>query len=168
MKKALFVAVVLLAGVAQALDTPAAGTLDVTATVVPVCTVATVAVNFGEYKGEELTATGTIAVVCSKSEPFDIKLDRGSHANSGWRRVALLGSGTDDGSYLKYKLSKPDEQEWTDEVHDGDGPAASALHAEGTGLEQAFTVKGVLFGAEQNGYPKEGTYTDVVNVTVVY
>lgn len=170
MRKLVLLAVLLFAGAAQALDAPATGTLTVSATVVPVCTVATTPVEFGEYKGEEMNATGTISVVCSMGEPFDIKLDRGSHPNEGWRRVALMGTTAESGSYLKYKLSKPDETEWTDADNNDDMPTPgdSALHADGTGIEQSFEVKGTLLGSAVNGFPAEGVYTDVVNVTVVY
>src|SRR5512138_3828744 len=155
MKKVAMLAVLLFAGAAQALD-PATGTLEVTATVAPICTVSTTAVNFGEYTGEELTASGSITVVCSKGEPFDIKLDRGGHENSGWRRVAYMGTANDDGNYLKYKLSKPDEMEWTDAAH-GEASSDSALHAEGTGTVdgETFEVKGRLFGAAVNGFPAD-------------
>lgn len=164
MKKVILVAAALiLAGSAQALSEST--TMDVSAQVVPVCTISTTPVAFGAYSGDQISTTASVTVLCSKSEPYSVTIDAGQHYGETWRRVAL-GS-----NFMKYGLFKPasvGDGEWSDMEFTNTYPFGSPLSGVGTGAAQTITVTARLFGATMNGYPEPGAYTDVVNVSVYY
>lgn len=128
----------------------------VTAQVVPVCTVATVPLNFGPMmSGETVMQTVELLAKCTQSTPYQLILDGGLHGSAGLRNMADAG-----GNLIPYRLYKDTTHsvEWTEGV-------AGATSAVGTGLDQPHTLHGV---ASPSALVPAGVYADTVSVTILY
>jgi spore coat protein U-like protein len=140
----------------------ATGTLNVSATVVPTCSVLTTAVNFGAYDGSYVQTQGDITVTCAQDTPYNIALDAGMNynvSNGGYRTMA---NGT---NYLNYALWKSTGTEYWGDSDYADTFPATSLADTGNGAAQAHTV---IAGIVPGQTVPTGSYTDVVNVTVYY
>lgn len=137
------------------------GTLDVSADVVGVCTVASTAVNFTGYDGSTVAyANGGLTVNCPDGTAYQVALDAGGNYDGANRR---LSGGSGSISYLLYQNSSL-ATSWGDAGYGDTYPAGVVLNATGTGNDQPHAVYGVLSASTA----PPGTYTDVVNVTVHY
>jgi spore coat protein U-like protein len=147
----------------------ASGTLNLSATVVPTCTVSTTPVNFENYDGYDAHMPGEILVTCSSAISYHIALDAGQSFNGDSRGMR---NGVDR---LNYWLSKDStlKYEWGDSDYDNTYPWGSSIEGytktgkEGVG--DTYTVYGFLLGPPYNpAVVSPGTFSDVVNVTVFY
>ncbi|HMK50497.1 MAG TPA: spore coat U domain-containing protein [Thermodesulfovibrionales bacterium] len=158
----LIVFVLAFAGISSA-DSRTAN-LQVTATVIGYCTVATTAVDFGSITGESTAlATGDVTVNCPLNTVYNITLDAGQHSSEGFRMISGGGSGV---SYNLYKDGSR-SAEWGDNGYSGTYAAGTSLADMGTGSDQSHPVYGAIWGGF--GGPAAGTVlTDTVLVTVYY
>jgi spore coat protein U-like protein len=145
----------------------ASGTLNVSATVVPTCSVSTTPVNFGNYdSANNISATGDITVTCPSNTPYHIALDAGQNYTScGWigaLRVICDGAGNG----VPYELAQDSTfTRWGDSDYANTYSAGMSLADTGNGAAQSHAVYGLLIGI---GTVPPGIYTDVVGVTVYY
>lgn len=138
----------------------ATGTMNVNATIVPVCTFSADNLNFGTYDPTHVSptdATTTITVKCTRGTPYSITLNGGSGGSVMDRRMAA-GEGT-----LQYNL-------YTDNTHTqvwGDGTLGQALSGVGVGINMGatHTVYGRITPLQDS---PTGTYQDIVTITVTY
>jgi spore coat protein U-like protein len=154
------------AGIASAGS--ATATLQVTGTVVGICTVSTTAVNFGNVTGQSTAySNGTIAVNCLNGIQWVVTLDKGQNYTSS-RQIRASGTPYETGYFL-YMMPNYTDQ-WGDNCT-GDGgadtyPAGACLHGAGTGTPEMLTVYGAADAF--TGIPVGTVMTDTVNVTVLY
>ena len=138
-------------------------TLDVSATVLEVCTVSTVPVNFGDFNGATtIYSGGSVNITCTDGVAYEIAMDGGLHKELGDNDRRMSG-----GIYwLEYELFQDSSLTtcWGDDSYYRSHPCMEKTGT-GTGLEQQHTVYGELSGSQ---IVPADTYTDVVNVTVYY
>lgn len=138
------------------------GSLNVTAAIVPVCTVSATPVNFGGVTGlQNEYANGDVSVNCSPGVPYNIALDGGLHWMTETR---WLSNGTDERNYIL--SASPDGSEWGDQDFAYTTMGYSVPDT-GNGANQPHTIYGKIpaYGVGmQPGVP----YTDTVTVTVHY
>jgi spore coat protein U-like protein len=137
------------------------GILDVSANVVPVCTVSTTAVSFGSYDGTAaVLENGDVTVNCATGTLYNIALDAGLNFAGGWRNIS------DGVNFISYALYKDTiATEWGDFDFANTYTTGSSVGDTGAGTSQPHIVYGKLFGAVLG---PTGPYTDVVTVTVHY
>jgi spore coat protein U-like protein len=140
----------------------ATGTLNVSATVVPTCSISTTAVNFGNYDGNYNYTYGDITVTCAQGAPYHIALDCGQNYRGGGER--FISSDVGILAYMLYQ-DKGYSAQWGDVDYNASYPYGKSLADTGNGADQAHTVYGVLL---KDSMASPGTYTDVVNVTIYY
>jgi spore coat protein U-like protein len=144
----------------------ATGTVNVSATVLQMCSVSTTAVNFGNYDGSqyEYLANGDITVTCLQGIPYHIALDAGENYFS----TRHISNG--QGRYLQYQLYRDSSHytQWGDADYANTFPYGSSFTDTGNGATQPHTVYGAMPNAQGTAPIPVGTYTDVVNVTVYY
>jgi spore coat protein U-like protein len=137
----------------------ATGTLNVSATVVPTCTVSTTLVNFGNYDGSYISTFGDVTVTCASGTPYHIALDAGlAYDGNAYRRMS------DGVNNLMYQLSHAGEL-WGDADYANTYHGGSSLADTGNGAAQAHQVTAELIAGLT---VPAGAYNDVVNVTVYY
>ncbi len=141
-------------------------TLDVSANVIPTCTVSASPVNFGDFDSSaDIYANGDVTVNCASGVPYHIALGAGQNQDP-----SSLGRRITDGSgnYILYFLLKPDMYyQWGDSDYDNTYPHGSSVAGTGSGSTQPYTVYGSILQSSALGKPS-GLYTDVVTVTVHY
>jgi spore coat protein U-like protein len=140
----------------------AAGTLNVSATVVPTCSVSTTPVNFGNYDGSYIYTFGDVTVTCAQGTSYHIALDAGQAPDgSGYRRMS---NGT---NYLLYALGNINVPgvNWGDADYANTYPYGMSYPDTGNGVAQAHSVTAELVPGQN---VPTGPYSDVVNVTVYY
>jgi len=153
---------------ADAFTQTTTGTMNIAATVLPTCTVATTPMDFGNLISTPQTyAISTITVNCSSGAPYRIGIDAGQNA-SLWALVGsplsrTLWSGTNAYNVQPYDLFQDAAltTEW------GDYSATLGLGGKsgiGTGAAQIHTV----YGLAEVFDLIPGVYTDTVMVTVNY
>jgi spore coat protein U-like protein len=141
--------------------------LNVSATVGAVCTVSTIAVNFGSLDPLYGTlANGDVTVTCATGVPYWIALDAGTNSIfAGVRAVSIEGVGPDFVPYWLFKDTAFGE-EWGDSDFGNTYQSGFSLGDTGNGTAQSHTVYGLINIPNQGEPP--GTYTDTVVVTVHY
>ncbi|HEX5508836.1 MAG TPA: spore coat U domain-containing protein [Pseudolabrys sp.] len=102
--------------------------------------------------------TGTIAVQCTNTTPFNIGLDAGNGAGTTVTTRKMIGAGGATVAYALYSDSGRTSN-W------GNTPGVDAISSTGTGAAQSFTVFGRV---PAQATPAPATYTDTVTVTVTY
>jgi spore coat protein U-like protein len=135
--------------------------LNVSANVVPACTVSTTAVNFGDTDGSaDVFANGDVTVNCSSGIQYNIALDAGLNYDLISRRVS------DGVNYIRYELYKDaaNANQWADSDFANTYPFGLSVPDTGDGTDQPHIVYGYL--SSPSG--PVGTYTDVITVTVHY
>lgn len=144
-------------------------TIPVSATVAAACSVSGTGVNFGNYEGRQLTATGTITVTCSANRSYNVTLNGGTHGagSSGPRNLQDLNSTTPGVTafYFLYKDSAM-TQEWGDAGFAGTYTPGTPVSGTGTGSVQTLTIYGKLPANQIGSSP--GNYTDTVLATVIF
>lgn len=138
------------------------GSLNVSAAIVPACSVSATPVNFGSMTGFEAAyANGDVTVNCSPGVPYNIAMDAGLH----WRfEGRWLHNGTDDKNYIL--SASPNGPEWGDQDFDYTALGFSVADI-GNGTSQPHTVYGKI-NAGSIGMQPGVPYTDTVTVTVHY
>ena len=135
-------------------------TLDVSATILAVCTVSTTPINFVDYdplSPNPNYAEGSVDVTCSLNHPYNIALDMGLHPDgSGLYRG--LWDGQTSIRYLIYQDSNHSDF-WGPDSFD-------LLSSTGTGVLQSHIAYGAIPAGESPA--SNNLHTDVVNVTVYY
>jgi spore coat protein U-like protein len=145
------------------------GTLQVSATVVGVCTVITSPVNFGNTDGSTaVLATGDVTANCPAGTTYFIALDAGQHYDTV-QGVRTVMSGSYAAQYLIHAY--PTENiEWGDlcPVEGGAGTYqwGACVVDTGSGSNQSHTAYGYL--NTFSGIPGGTTLTDTVTVTVLF
>jgi spore coat protein U-like protein len=149
----------------QAQAATATATLEVSATVGVACSVSTVPVNFGNYNGNVIYASGSITVTCPPGAPYNIALDAGLFFNGEYRMIAnggesILGS-------IDYVIWHPMGGQWGDSDFDSTYQYGASVSGTGDGSDQHYPVSAGLFPGYYYGI-FDGIYMDVVSVTVHY
>lgn len=130
------------------------GNLYVSANVLTVCTLSTSDVNFGNYTGSNLDATGNVSVTCTNAQSYTIALSKGH--SSDYNRFMTFNY------ELYYNLYKDASHVtvW------GDGTDGSETVSDtGSSSPQSHTVYGRIPGGQ---WPDLGSYSDSIVVTVTY
>lgn len=148
----------------SALASTATTTLQVTATVVAGCKVdasgGTVA--FGNYDptaASDTTANGSLSVTCTNGTDYQIELDQGAATGATVTTRQMKDSGS---NYLPYALYRDASHSLNWGKTDGTDTLGGQT---GTGTAQTIPVYGVL---PAGATAPAGSYSDTVNVTVVY
>ena len=138
--------------------------LQVSATVVPACTVSVQDIDFGDISASGyVSANGNIQVNCSDGTIYDIALDKGQHYANSTRQLADASQNLI--SYALYKdPNHTDADEWGDAGYDNTY-SAQPLGDIGNGSTQDHIVYGL---ANMSVIVPPGSYSDVVQVTVYY
>lgn len=162
MKKLLALAALAVASSAAMAQT-ATAPLDVTATVLKSCELATSPVNFGSFQPAstgEVDAAGAVNVTCTKTTPYTISMGTGANSSSFAAR-SMAGGGTNTDK-LNYNL-------FTDPARTsvwGDGTAStSTIPGVGSGTSVNLPVYGRL---SKSQFVTPDNYLDTVTVTVTY
>jgi spore coat protein U-like protein len=159
-------AALLLAAADAAAGATATATMMVSVTVASACTVSANPLSFGTYLPGQgsMSASATLAVLCTKGAPFTVALNAGTGGGSVTQRSMRMGTNT-----LAYNL-------YTTATHTtvwGDGTQSSAtVSGIGRGLTSAAAIRQTVYGqvpdAPANADLAPGLYTDIVTVTVSY
>ncbi len=140
--------------------------LNVSATVVPVCTVSTAPINFGVViLGSSTNANGSVDVTCTGGVSYNIALNAGNQYDLGARWIS---DGATSPNYVRYDLYQDLSLAipWGDSGFGNTFPSASPLVDIGSGVLQSHTVYGSIPGIGTSQPP--GDYADIVLVTVHY
>lgn len=151
-------AVVVAASGAQAAST--LGTLNVTASVADTCVVNVTHVAFGSYTGGVTDASGAVSVTCTNGTGYTVALDAGAGSGATVASRKLTHASQSDQT-LSYSL-------YSDALHTsvwGQSTGTNTVAGTGTGAAVSHTVYGRVFSSQ---YPKAGSYSDTVTVTVSY
>lgn len=132
---------------------------NVTATVVPACTIDVAPLSFGsmESLAEAVDAQTTITANCTSATSYSISLGLGNGSGVTGPAARKMMKGSDSITYGLYQ--NPERtMVWGDQV-------SSDFDGTGTGSFQSIPVYGRI--PSQNT-PQAGTYTDTVVVTITY
>ena len=148
---------------AQAATTTTA--FQVSATVLKTCSVSAAALGFGNYTpgGGALAINTTANVLCTKTTPFTVALDKGTTAG-GTIAQRLMVNGVNTLQYNLYTTA-------AFATIFGDGTGTSVTQAGvgvGLGTAVAFTVFGQLPDNATNQGAVPGAYADTITVTVTF
>lgn len=158
---------VLSAGLAFALSTPAAAattqtaTMGVSATVADNCSITATPVAFGTVdvtSGTAATAQGGITVKCTVGTSWSATASLGTHASGSTRRMALSSDPT---KLLTYELFRDAglSNTWTSD-------SSGAATGSGTGSNDSISIYARVPTGQQTA--ALGAYADSVTVTVTY
>lgn len=124
------------------------------------CTVASGTIAFGTWTGTPGTVdqTGSFAVTCTNTTPYNIGFDAGLNGSSVAARRMKRGANAD---FINYTLFRDPTRtnNW------GNTVGTDTLPGTGNGNAQTISVYGRV-PAQTLGAP--GTYTDTITVTVTY
>ena len=146
--------------------------LAVSATVSANCTISTSAVAFGAYDpvvtnaSTALTATGGVAIACTKGSAPNITLDLGQHSSSGNRFMLISGGGTDT---LGYQLYQPPDNSvgtacsFSGTVWGTTGSQVFTPTSPSNKSSRSYNVCGSVAGGQDVSV---GSYSDTVVATV--
>jgi len=138
-------------------------TLDVSANVVPSCSVSTLPIVMGDMEAAVGgSATGSIDVTCSLDLAYNIALDAGLYYEPSPQRRMSDGSG----NFLNYGIFTDGTftSMWGD-TDFGDTNTYPVVAGTGTGLLQSYPVPS---GTAPGQDVPAGLYSDTVNVTIHY
>jgi len=148
---------------APAFAATATSSLNVTASVGPVCSISTLPVAFGAYDpvgtnaSANLNGTGTVTVACTKGASASVDLGNGGSFLASSRRMS---SGTDFLSYALYKDSAQ-QQPWGSGVTGGTTASYVAANKNSASL--------TVYGAVGSGQDVSvGSYSDSIVATINY
>lgn len=143
------------AGAAVASDELDTGNLEVSADVMGACTLTLSNVTFGNYTGEESTATGNVNADCTNGLVYEITLDGGGVTDFSGGRMLTNGGG----NTLSYNLYMEDSHAtlW------GNADHGTALMATSNGSAEDHEVYGRIPAGQT---PPVGSYTDTIIVSV--
>ena len=149
----------------QAYSASLTSTMDVSASVLEVCSVTTQPILFGDYdvdNGNDVN--GAVDLICTPGIIFDIALDAGGNYLTSRRMTD--GSG----NFLSYEIYRDPIRNvnllWGDLFHANTHPGEEIRGEGSTGALQHFPAFGRI-DPSQSTVPA-GAYDDVVNVTIYY
>jgi spore coat protein U-like protein len=136
-------------------------------------TTADMNVDFGDYDATgvnvtaDLTATATISTTCTSGTNGVITMSGGSHftfcMNSKCnRRMANEG----ETSFLNYNIYTNESYSWSTVWTDNTSATREIVQMMGAGVSQNTTVYGEIPKNQKNA--AAGSYTDTVNITLIY
>lgn len=132
------------------------GSLSVTVSVLPACTISATNLAFGTYTGAQTRATSILSVTCTNTTIYYINMSLGANSDGTYPR--MLGPGGALASYRLYQdaaYSIP----WGN-IYNGNGE-----FGQGSGGSQALTVYGQVAAGL---YVQAGLYIDTVIATLTY
>jgi len=154
-----------LAGV-SALGNTGAGSVGVSAKLLPGVSVSTTSLDFGTWIAADRIhlATATVTVQASVGASYAVTLDAGQHYDGVfWRHVQ------NNGAEVSYLVVDPSGSFlWGDGGFANTYSPGNAVHGVGTGTPQSLTANGFLFSLFASPASPAGTYTDLITVTVYY
>lgn len=137
---------------------PVSTSFNVTANIVPTCSISASNLNFGSYVRVTLNATTTLSATCSSGTAYNIGLDQGTSTGATVTTRAMTGPG---GALLKYGLF----QDAGHTINWGNTVGADTESATGTGSAQTFAVFGSVPALQSLG---PGTYQDTITATLYF
>jgi spore coat protein U-like protein len=172
MKKSIITASILSIGLVFSNSVNAAtatSTLNVSATVIPACTVSTTPVIFGNLtSGPNVWVNGGVSVNCATGVPYHIALDAGSNYSPNSHVRQMMSNVA--GNFAAYWLDLDTQRnQWGDSDYANTFPWGASVADTGNGLIQSHNVYATTQGLDQFAQPvPPGAYSDTVNVTVLY
>jgi len=141
------------------------GNLSVSAVIPPQVIVISGILNFGTASDPLalLSATGTFQVMVTAGTNYNITLDAG--LNSATERRMADGKGFFRPYHLYHNAAHTIQ--WGDNGYANTFSAGSAKSALGTGNNQSYSVYGIS-PSQNRAVNPNGTYTDIVTITVHY
>jgi len=136
--------------------------LEVMASVAATCSLDVTRIDFGQFNGDMLDATGEVRVNCNRGVPYLIAMDAGKGIDAGKNRNMKDSAG----NKLPYRLTYIGAN-WGDKGLANTFIDGEPVVAVGKGAIEPFTVEGSIY-ATPNGAPSPGTYSDIVTVTVAF
>lgn len=142
-------------------------TFTTSATVLPQCsTYVTTDMDFGSNAGAvtaNLDQTSTIGLTCINRTAYTIGLDNGQNASGGVRRMRLTPAGGGASYYIPYQLFRDPARtlRWGNTIN------TDTVAGTGNGAAQTLTVYGRT-PPTSGALPAQGSYNDVVQVTITY
>ena len=133
------------------------GTMNVSASVAPSCTVRADPLQFGSYTLAQKGATSTIYITCTMDTNYKIGLDEGS-GSGATVSVRKMTSGSNTLNYSIYQNSGYTTV-WGDTID------TNTVAGTGSGTEQQIPVYGMIPANQQAPI---GSYTDTVNIEVTF
>jgi len=136
----------------------------VQARVLPTCTAYTTTdMDFGSVAGAvagNIDRTSTIGLTCINRTAYSVGLDNGSHASGSSRRMRHA---TNTSSFIGYELYRDSGRtlRWGNTLN------VDTVPGTGTGSAQTLTVYGRALPTGTT-LPSQGTYSDVVTVSITY
>lgn len=134
-----------------------------TAAITASCLVTSVDMNFGQLSPQatgEATSTSQVTATCTKSTNYTIALGTGSSGSYSAR--TLSGAKSTNHDKLNYNVYK--DTTYASILGDGSN-GTSMLTGTGSGIQQSFTVYGML---QLNQYITPDNYSDNLSVTINY
>lgn len=136
----------------------ATGSMQVSATVIGVCSVAGGNLAFGTYSSSQLDQNTMLGVRCTNGTSFNVALDAGTGvgATTSARKMTSQEGGT-----LSYSVFRDVAKTsvW------GSSPGTDTLTGTGTGLLQPIPVYASI---PANQTPNPGQYADTLTITITY
>lgn len=149
-----FVALAPLAASYAATET---GSIDVSAEVAASCTLSTSSLAFGSYTATaDLDGTADLTLTCSSGTTYDIALDAGAGTGATTTTRVMQDTSSNPLNYGLYSDASR-AVAW--------GEDTDVVAGTGSGAAETITVYGRI---AQGQYQPVGSYTDTVNVTVIY
>lgn len=107
--------------------------------------------------------TTSIAVICSKTTPYEIGLTPANANTAGAGVMTKTGATTPTADQkIAYQLNKPTSGVWGNQT----GTSGNTVTGTGSGVSQAYVATAAVAGTVWNVEP--GNYNDIVTVTVTY
>lgn len=161
-KSALLAAVAAVAMLASldAFAATADSTFAVTARVNKTCTIATTAIDFGDYTGAAVPMNSTLTLACSKGTSFDVTLSTGGGGSYTPRQMSGTGANLDKLNYNLF-FDSGLTQIW------GDGSGTTVTFSDVTSDKAShdFTIYGSVTAGQDVNWD---TYSDSITATVTF
>jgi spore coat protein U-like protein len=131
--------------------------MQVSVQVLASCILQSATLDFGEYIGQERTASTQIQFRCQPNVPYVVALDSGQYYDGVYRTIA-------NGPHrIRYVLRQSNGHEWGDSDFANSYHWAAGAPGIANGAWQNLIVNGTLFGGV---IVAAGVYTDTVLITI--
>ena len=147
--------------------------MNISADINASCIMSSTDLDFGDYDATgvnvtaDLTATATISTTCTSGTNGVITMSGGSHSlycqsSKCYRRMANEG----ETSFLSYNIYTNESYFWNSVWSDNPVAIKEIVQMMGAGVSQNTTVYGEIPKNQKNA--AAGSYTDTVNITLIY
>ena len=147
--------------------------MNISADINASCIMSSTDLDFGDYDATgvnvtaDLTATATISTTCTSGTNGVITMSGGSHSlycqsSKCYRRMANEG----ETSFLNYNIYTNESYSWSNVWSDNTSATREIVQMMGAGVSQNTTVYGEIPKNQKNAVA--GSYTDTVNITLIY